>query len=150
MATRKTAAPTVATPKKAPRRERTRLAAKVDWRPAFLADLAEWCNVTHACAAAGVDRKTAYKDRANNPDFAAAWDDAIEASVELLEQRARERAVDQSDTLMIFLLKAHRPERYRERREIEHSGKGGGPIEIRSVTIDLSADAARVETDVDE
>lgn len=73
MATRKTAAPTVATPKKAPRRERTRLAAKVDWRPAFLADLAEWCNVTHACAAAGVDRKTAYKDRAHNPDFAAAW-----------------------------------------------------------------------------
>lgn len=35
VATRKTAAPTVATPKKAPRRERTRLAAKVDWRPAF-------------------------------------------------------------------------------------------------------------------
>lgn len=33
-----------------------------------------------------------------------------------------------SDTLMIFLLKARRPDKYKERRASELSGPGGGPI----------------------
>ena len=36
-----------------------------------------------------------------------------------------------SDTLLIFLLKAKRPEIYRER--FEHTGKGGGPIQVKKV-----------------
>lgn len=38
-----------------------------------------------------------------------------------------------SDTLLIFLLKAHRPERFRERLSLEHSGDGGGPIRFVEV-----------------
>lgn len=37
-----------------------------------------------------------------------------------------------SDLLSIFLLKAHRPERYRER--FEHTGAGGGPIQTEDLT----------------
>lgn len=37
-----------------------------------------------------------------------------------------------SDTLLIFLLKGARPEKYRERNEI--TGSGGGPIVIRQFT----------------
>ena len=42
-----------------------------------------------------------------------------------------------SDTLMVLLLKAHRPEKYRERQSVEMSGPAGGPIETRS---EVSAD----------
>ena len=36
-----------------------------------------------------------------------------------------------SDTLLIFLLKATNPEKYRERQQVEHMGKDGGPISVR-------------------
>jgi hypothetical protein len=38
-----------------------------------------------------------------------------------------------SDTLAVTLLKAHRPEKYRDRSAVEHTGKGGGPIQHRDV-----------------
>lgn len=36
-----------------------------------------------------------------------------------------------SDTLMMFLLKGHRPEKYRER--FEHTGANGGPIQVTAI-----------------
>jgi hypothetical protein len=41
---------------------------------------------------------------------------------------------DYSDTLLIFLLKAHRPEKFRERYEVEH--KGGVRLEIVEEIVD--------------
>ena len=35
-----------------------------------------------------------------------------------------------SDTLLVTLLKARMPEKYRERSAIEHTGKDGGPIKV--------------------
>jgi len=35
-----------------------------------------------------------------------------------------------SDNLLMFLLKARAPEKYRERYDFEHSGKGGGKIPL--------------------
>jgi hypothetical protein len=35
-----------------------------------------------------------------------------------------------SDTLLIFLLKGHRPERFKDRRETQVTGKNGGPISL--------------------
>lgn len=60
--------------------------------------------------------------------FAAQANDAIEAGMDELEDVARQRATDSSDTLLIFLLKARRPEKYRERHVVE--GGGDKPIEI--------------------
>lgn len=37
-----------------------------------------------------------------------------------------------SDTLLIFLLKGARPERYRDNARVEHTGRGGGPIETKT------------------
>lgn len=56
------------------------------------------------------------------PEFADAADDAIEAGTDLLEDVAKLRAtaVDGSDTLLMFLLKSRRPDKYRERQSIEH------------------------------
>lgn len=107
---------------------------------AFCAALAETCNVGKACAAVGVSRYTAYKWRKVVPDFAEAWDEAMKAGVLGLEDEAHRRAFEgtdepvwhqgaqcgtvrkYSDTLAIFLLKAHAPEKYREHSKVELNG----------------------------
>ena len=57
------------------------------------------------------------------PDFAQAWEEAIEQAVDILEAEAWQRARKKSDILMIFLLKAHKPEKYREKVSLHHSGR---------------------------
>lgn len=92
-----------------------------DWADAFLASLREEGNVREACKAADVHRTTAYDRRRDDPAFAAAWRDALDDAVDALEKEARARAKAQSDTLLIFLLKSHRPEVYREQVKLDHS-----------------------------
>jgi hypothetical protein len=50
--------------------------------------------VRRACAAAGAARSAVYRARSNYPDFAAAWDEAVEEAADLLEAEARRRAVE--------------------------------------------------------
>lgn len=98
-------------------------------REAFLSNLAELGNVRDACRAAGIGRSTAYEWR-QDITFAGAWDAALEEAADALEGEARRRAVEgveepiyhrgevvghvqrYSDTLLIFLLKGLRPERF--------------------------------------
>jgi phage terminase small subunit len=88
----------------------------------FLDALREGATNAAAARAAGVSRMTAYRERARNPDFAAAWDDAIEDGTDRLEEEAMRRALAGSDTLLIFLLKARRPAQYRETHHVQHDG----------------------------
>lgn len=90
------------------------LRAREETQAKFLETLAISCNVTLSAKSANIERTTAYKWRDEYPDFAAAWDSAIQEAIERLEYEAWQRARKQSDTLMIFLLKAHKPEKYRE------------------------------------
>jgi hypothetical protein len=100
-----------------------------EWRPPFLAALRNSGNVRAACKAAGISRQAAYKHRESSQEFRAAWDDAIEDACDILEAEAWQRGRKSSDTLLIFLLKAHRPEKYREVIKQEH----GGSIRIEYV-----------------
>jgi hypothetical protein len=122
--------------KKAPPAHRRRKATRKGrrqpyaWCPGFLAALEQTCNITLACRAAEVHRSTAYDHRNADPEFKALWDAAEETGVELLEAEARRRAVgtqekNGSDLLMIFLLKAHRPEKYRDNATVRHTGVVG-------------------------
>lgn len=90
---------------------------RTDWRLLFLEALRNRPNVAQAAKAAGVDRSTAYRQRDLAPEFAVEWDKAIKVGVGALEDTAYERAFSGSDTLVIFLLKAHDP-KYRDRQEI--------------------------------
>lgn len=83
--------------------------------------LAQGETVADACKVAGIARQTAYSYRQSDEDFALRWADAIEEGTEELEKVARRRAVEGSDNLLIFLLKARRPEVYRERSEVRAS-----------------------------
>lgn len=92
------------------------------WQDRFVEIFAMSLNVALAAQGAGVSRVSAYRERKRNPEFAAAWEDAREAAAERLEAAAYERARNISDTLLIFLLKSHKPERYRESVQQQHTG----------------------------
>lgn len=108
---------------------------------AFLSSLRAGLSVSHAARLSGFSRAAWYKHRAADLAFAAAWDDACEEGSDRLEDEAVRRAVEgveqtkgiyhqgqrvatqteieYSDTLLIFLLKGRRPDKYAERRKVE-------------------------------
>lgn len=118
-------------------------------KKAFLDHFRVHGNVTAAARVAGVERTNAYRWQEHDDQFAAAYREAEIEATETLEAEARRRAVEgveketgvyhrgqliatqteitYSDTLLIFLLKARAPEKYRER--FDHRLQGG--IEVR-------------------
>lgn len=94
--------------------------ARHNWRPAFLAAIQNSGNVRAACQAAAVSRAAAYKARAADPKLAAEWDEALADAVDMLEAVAWDRARSGlSDQVLMMLLRAHRPQLYRERVHVE-------------------------------
>lgn len=111
-----------------------------DKRAVFLAALAKHGFVARAARLAGVTRETARLARKKDKVFAQAWDAALAEYVEDLEAEADRRAYkgtlkpvyykgkkcgvvrEYSDTLMIFRLKALKPEVYKDRSETNHTG----------------------------
>ncbi len=122
------------------------------WQGAFLEALKLTGNITAACRAASVARSWAYDCYAQNQPFAALWDEAIEEATDALEEEARKRAMGEglsykfdksgkplkhpvtgqpyaercvSDAMLTLLLKAHRPEKFKDRTETTHRGAVG-------------------------
>lgn len=128
--------------------ERTPRTPKKTGRERFLEAIARTGNVKAACEAAKIGRRTAYDWRGADPEFAEAWDAAMEEAVDMLEAEGWRRAAkgvlkpvfqggekvgeirEYSDTLLIFLMKGHRPGRFRETVRQEHSGPDGKPIRV--------------------
>ena len=88
---------------------------------AMLAALAKTGNISASARAAGISRCTHYDWLATDPAYRQAVAEAMEDAIDVLEAAARRRALVGSDLLLIFLLKAARPERYRERYQVEHT-----------------------------
>lgn len=104
-------------------------------RERFLAVLAETCNVSEAARSAGISRTAAYDWREDDEAFAAAWEQAEQEAADKLEREAWRRAVEGTDKPVVFqgvitdtykeysdrmleiLLKAHRPDKFIERRD---------------------------------
>jgi hypothetical protein len=86
--------------------------------PRFLELVRQTGNVYLSARGAGVDRSTPYALATRDRAFAAAWAQAEADAVDALEAEARLRALGGSDQLLMFLLRAHRPERYRERNDV--------------------------------
>jgi len=113
---------------------------------AFCTILASTCNVGKAAGAVGVTRMTVYNWREQFKEFAEEWDAAKQIGLTVLEDEAVRRGgtdgVDEpvfykgklidtvkkhSDTLLTFLISAHKPDTYGKQR-LEHSGKDGAPL----------------------
>lgn len=92
-----------------------------DWKPIFLAALAELPVVTHACNAAGINRSTVSRAREADEDFAKAWDEAMEQGIDKAEQEAFRRAVVGFEEPVIDKGRlAYRYERYEAEDGTEH------------------------------
>lgn len=107
-------------------------------RDRFISALREQGVVAEACRAAGIARRTAYNWRHKWVTFRQDWDDALEEALDKLELEARSRALDKSDQLLMFLLKAHRPTVYDRGRAagtltVETDGDGAARVTIARV-----------------
>lgn len=109
----------------------------------FIQTLAQTGIVGRAATAAGWPRGYVYTVRNEDPEFAKLWDQAVEFATDTLEEAARIRAVEgvsrpvfqqkelvghvteYSDTLLIQLLKAKRPNEFRENSTVDLGVKGG-------------------------
>ena len=100
-------------------------------RTVFLRRLSECGQVRVAARAAEVDVSNLYKQRKIDEEFAGLWLEAIDIAMMGAESEVYRRAVDgtdkpitvagereiireYSDPLIMFLLKAHKPEKYRD------------------------------------
>lgn len=124
-------------------------------RAIFLRALELTAHVGKACEQAKLARRTAYNWRMEDEEFATSWEAAQELGTDALEDEAVRRARygvsrkkftsrgeavidpasgeqyvehDYSDVLLIFMLKARRPDKFKDRQEI--SGVPGKPIEV--------------------
>jgi hypothetical protein len=89
------------------------------WQAAFIQALRKAPNVAHACRMAKISRFTAYKFREADETFAQRWEAALSASVDRCEEKAFDMAWKGDSQLLQFILKAHRPDRYRETARLE-------------------------------
>lgn len=111
-------------------------------RETFLDALRAGASVAASARAVGITRQAAYLERDKSATFRAAWEAALEEGTDRLEDQALRRAtvgvtrtrghyyqgarvgedveVVHSDTLLIFLLKARRPEKYRETLDLSN------------------------------
>src|SRR4030095_14184981 len=112
----------------------------------FLKHFADWGVVETAARYAGVHRNTVYKWQERDPAFSAAYHQGVEQSTEVFEAEAGRRAVEgvekpvyqggelvghareYSDTLLIFILKARKPEKYRDRFDSLAKGSDFVPL----------------------
>ena len=93
----------------------------VNWEKSYLIALAQTGNVTLSAQMAGIARGTARERYDTSPEFRKACDDAINQGIDILEAEARRRALAGSDLLLIFLLKANRPDKYRDNYHVTTS-----------------------------
>ena len=112
-----------------------------EWKEAFLAALRALPNVSKAAKKVGISRSLAYKARKEDEEFAVDWDNAWDESLDGLEAEMFRRAKKSSDTLLIFTLKSHRPDVYRETVRNEITGSDGANLVIEVVYADAKADA---------
>ena len=111
------------------------------WEDDFLAAFSVHANVSAACREAEVDRSTVYRRRDGNPEFAALWAEAEEQALDAIELAVTNAALQGDMQTARWFLSRRRPEKYRERYDVEHSGKDGGPIQTdMKVILDALAD----------
>jgi hypothetical protein len=109
-------------------------------KQAFLEAYAQWSNISYACKISGVARQNIYDWQEHDEHFSQAFKQAESAATERLEREAWRRAVEgspyertsywhgepvgtdrkieYSDQLLMLLLRARRPDLYRERVDV--------------------------------
>lgn len=100
-------------------------------KEAVLKHYSECGTLLHACLQAKVDYKTARIWKHEDPAFALALEAAYDPILDKLEAAAFKRVAEGSDKILELMLKSLHL-KYKDKRTIEHTGPGGGPIMIHS------------------
>ncbi len=118
----------------------------------FFNKLRDTADVSQSALHAGYPRRSVYEWRDKEPKFKEKWDAAWELGVDAMEEEARRRGMEgvekpvyqngkkvgkvqvYSDTLLMFMLKGRRPDRFRDNSTLEVAAPGGGPL---SFTVNL-------------
>jgi hypothetical protein len=88
------------------------------WEARFLELYKQSGNITLSAAGVNLSRAAIYDRRKRYKTFARLMDETKQEAIEILEATAWKRAQTQSDTLLIFLLKALKPQMYRETKRV--------------------------------
>lgn len=122
-----------------------------DWAPEFISAIMVGATIARAAKQAGVHFTIPYKRRVTDEAFRKAWQEAADIGTEFLEQEAARRAYhgtlrpvfnkgircgyvrEYSDILMMFMLKARRPEKYRE--GVEEGARGSIALSVTVVNV---------------
>lgn len=115
-----------------------------NWKKGFLEALRNSANVRIACEKVSITRAAAYKAYHKDAKFAAQWDEALESACDILEARAWERSKT-SDAVLMFLLRAHRPQKYTEKIKTEHSGNLQTEITLHAIDYRNDLDTLKPE-----
>lgn len=130
------------------------------WMETFIRTLSNTGNVRVSCSVAKVDRSEVYRRRGFDQGFRDRWDTALDEYVEVLEAELHRRAVqgvektkshfykgqlvgtdtvrEFSDVLLIFRLKALKPDVYRERYEVKQTTDDDVDAEIKRLDAELT------------
>lgn len=100
---------------------------------AFLAAYVQCGSITATCEAVGIGRETFYRWKREDEVFQALVDRAEQMAADELEHVARERAKAGSDTLLIFLLKGLKPEKYGDSIRIRKAVEGMTDEQLRDI-----------------
>jgi len=125
----------------------------------FLREYEKFPTVKSAAARSKINRRTHQRWVKNDPKYASAFAELKDDVVEELEAEVYRRGVlgverpitvagervmvrEYSDRLLMFLLKAEKPEKYRDRREIKHSGNVNEWAEICKRSRELTKESS--------
>ena len=107
-------------------RENKRTPARLKgWRGKFIRALRKNPNVTAAARAGGINRTHAYWMRDRDEGFAELWKDAIQHSIDKLEEKAFRIAQEGDPGMIMFLLRCHKPEQYNPSQKVDAALLGG-------------------------
>jgi len=109
---------------------------RVDRKRRFVEAIQAGYSPTEGARRAQMSRATAYVWREEDPEFAAAWDAAVEQGTDLLEDELYNRAMNGSDTSLIFALKARRRVKYGDLHAVRHVGHDGGAVKVEQTVED--------------
>jgi len=85
-------------------------------------------SISSACAKSGIDRSLFYDWKKNDLEFLTRFEDLDMALTDKLESKAVDLAMDGETPVLMFLLRARLPGKYREKQEI--SIEGAVPLSI--------------------
>ena len=143
----------------------TALVTKSERQEAFLAAIAQRFSISAAARLVGVTRGQHYVWKREDPEYVVRYEhaqqEALDGVVDQVFQIATGKVTkkvvsagreigEELDQMAVLraaeiLLRAHRPEQYRDRSTVEHTGRDGGPIELAAVARErLSSEIARL------